>query len=359
METPVFINKIGSAVPHRQIHGEFLEHLDYFFDSKIARTLRMIERHAGIEKRYSVFNTPLKANTRSPAFYKPSEHPHTGQRMQVYQQKALPLAMQAVSMLFEKGRHSVMTHIIVVSRTGFYSPGLDFELVQALELPQETERSILGFMGCYSTVCGLRQARHIVRSQPQAQVLLVNLELCTLHLRASLCVEEATPFLLFGDGCSAALISAKQEGLKIDGFQTAHLPSTETKMRWNITDQGFSMTLSSRIPELIRRGLPELRSRLLGEGEDEALQNFAIHPGGRAILDAVEEGLNLAPKDLRFSRAILRDFGNMSSASLMFVLNNILRSGVSGPGLAMAFGPGITMECMRFENIEKPEMEGK
>ena len=200
---------------------------------------------------------------------------------------------------------------------------------------------------CYAAINALKLARHIVRSEPGARVLAINLELCTLHLHETTDLEEILSFLLFGDGCAAALISADPVGVRMDSFKAALVPGTAELIRWNIREQGFDMVLSGGVPGAIRSGLAHARSTFLS---DEApIDLWAVHPGGRTVLDAVEGALELPPTALAVSRGVLRDFGNMSSSTVMFVLDRLMRDAAPGTsGCAMAFGPGLVAETMRF-----------
>ena len=204
-------------------------------------------------------------------------------------------------------------------------------------------------MGCYAAINGLKLARHIVRSEPGARVLAMNLELCTLHLHETTDLEEILSFLLFGDGCAAALISADPVGVRMDSFKAALVPDTENLIRWNIREQGFDMVLSGGVPGAIRKGLAEARGDILQDDAIEAIDLWAVHPGGRTVLDAVENTFALPPAALAASRGVLNDYGNMSSGTVMFVLERLMRAGAPGAGgCAMAFGPGLVAETMRF-----------
>jgi predicted naringenin-chalcone synthase len=205
---------------------------------------------------------------------------------------------------------------------------------------------MVGFMGCYAAINGLKLARHIVRSQPQARVLAVNLELCTLHLHETQDLEEMLSFLLFADGCAAALVSADPVGVAMESFKAALVPDTHDLIRWNIRDQGFDMVLSGAVPAAIRTALAQSRADILGGANDIDL--WAVHPGGRSVLDAVEQAFDLPPEALAASRGVLRDNGNMSSGTVMFVLDRLMRDQVGGRGCAMSFGPGLVAETMLF-----------
>jgi predicted naringenin-chalcone synthase len=221
-------------------------------------------------------------------------------------------------------------------------------VIDRLGLARDVERTSVGFMGCYAALPALKLARHIVRSEPKARVLVVALELCTLHLQESASIDELLSFLIFADGSAAALVSAEPFGIEVKAFASTVLAETGNHITWRIGAGGFDMHLSGQVPSAILQSLPrDLPALLPGTGRQD-IGAWAVHPGGRTVLDAVEEGLELAPGALSHSRRILRDFGNMSSGTILFVLRDILDHGVEGPGCAMAFGPGIAVETMTF-----------
>jgi predicted naringenin-chalcone synthase len=251
-----------------------------------------------------------------------------------------------VEKLLDGEDRSRITHVIVTSCTGFSAPGLDLALVERCGLPPSVERTMVGFMGCYAAINALKLARHIVRSEPGARVLAVNLELCTLHLHETADMEEILSFLLFADGCAAALISADPKGVAMESFHAALVPDTGELIRWHIRQQGFDMVLSGAVPGAIRTALAGSRDAILGGANNVEL--WAVHPGGRTVLDAVEQAFALPPAALGASRSVLNDYGNMSSGTVMFVLDNIMRGGGEGRGCAMSFGPGLVAETMMF-----------
>ena len=192
-------------------------------------------------------------------------------------------------------------------------------------------------MGCYAAMNALKLGRHIVRSEPEARVLVVNLELCTLHLKETTDLEQILSFLIFADGCSASLITAEAEGFSLDSFRAVLAPETQSLITWNIGDQGFDMVLSGRVPGAIQETLSSGSAHILDGTNVSDIDLWAVHPGGRTVLDAVERALQLGPDALRASRDVLRRFGNMSSATVMFVLQSMLRDGPKQKaGCAMA-----------------------
>jgi alpha-pyrone synthase len=344
-----FINRIGCAVPIHDVHRKFVEFAPLLLVDTQQRQVfgRMAER-CQIEHRFSCLapsSDPSHLDVEG--FYRRGRFPDTAQRMARYDREALPLASRAVADLgldFEPGE---ITHLIVASCTGFAAPGLDLQLKAQLGLAPAVERTIVGFMGCSAAIPALKLARHVVRSDENARVLVVAIELCSLHMRESGRLEELLSFLHFADGCAAAVVSSRPFGIEIEGFGSTVLPATADHITWQIGAQGFEMHLSGQVPGAILRHLRG-QSSFLPEGDRRTIALWAIHPGGRTVLDAVEAGLDLPPDSLLWSRRILRDCGNMSSATVLFVLREMMDQGAVGPGCAMAFGPGVTVETMMF-----------
>ena len=351
------VNRIGTAVPPHEIHGLFQRFAASLFAD--ARTQAVFERMAersGIARRYSVFAPgDLDAGEiDAGGFFRRGAFPSTQARMRQYEAHALPLAREAVADLpLPAAEAARITHLVVASCTGFVAPGLDFQLAASLGLRADVARTIVGFMGCSAAVPALRVARDAVLADPSARVLVVNLELCTVHMQETAELEPALSALLFADGAAASLVTADASGIALDDFRAATVPGTADHITWHIGDAGFLMHLSGRVPGRIAGLLRQEASRtdadglLRGEGA-QAIRHWAVHPGGRSVLDGVEFGLQLAPDGLRHSRAVLRDHGNMSSATVMFVLRRMLDDGDEGPGLLMAFGPGMVAETFRF-----------
>jgi predicted naringenin-chalcone synthase len=192
-------------------------------------------------------------------------------------------------------------------------------------------------------------AHHIVRSEPKARVLTLNLELCTLHFQETTEIEKILSFLLWGDGCAASLVSAEPAGLAIESFNSLLIPESSSLITWHIGDSGFDMFLSGQVPATLHNALCAQADAFLEQSEIGTIDLWAVHPGGRTILDAVERAFGLPSHALRMSREVLRRFGNMSSATVVFVLADLLKHGAGGArGYAVAFGPGLVAEAMRF-----------
>ena len=267
--------------------------------------------------------------------------------MHIFEETAPQLARKALDALnLDSSERRRIRHVLVTCCTGFYAPGLDFDVIDHLGLCGSVERTMIGFMGCYAAVNALKLARHIVRSTPDESVLILNLELCTLHLQQSQDLGEILSFLLFGDGCTASLVSDAPTGLAIDSFDAIQIAGTRDLITWRVRDVGFDMLLSGRVPGEIGKTLSACGEERL---KASSIDLWAIHPGGRSVLDAVEEGLRLAPDRLEDARAVLCRFGNMSSATIMFVLERMMKHAQTGQtGCAMSFGPGLTAETMQF-----------
>jgi predicted naringenin-chalcone synthase len=350
--TRAFINRIGTATPEHEVHGKFVDYAPSLLADERARRLfqRMVDR-ADIERRYSVLDPdPAPELLDRGGFYRRGAFPDTARRMALFKESAFPLARAALGDLGIADASDCISHVIVTCCTGFYAPGLDLEIVSHLGLPPTVERTMVGFMGCQAAVNALKLARHIVRSDGDARVLVINLELCTLHLHETDDLEQVLSFLLFADGCAASLVSAEPTGLELKSFRTAVLPEGADQITWHIGCQGFDMVLSGRVPATIARGLPPALPAILGGRSPAEVAHWAVHPGGRSILDSVERAAGLGDGALAASRDILRRYGNMSSATVMFVLKEILASRrAPGPGCAIAFGPGLTAETLLFD----------
>jgi alpha-pyrone synthase len=351
--TTAYINRIASAVPPHDVHATFVDFVRLQLqgdDRKCALFNRMVEKSA-IEHRYSCLEPadgPDGAMDADGDFVR-GRFPDTARRMRLFARHAPVLAVRAVEKLQLGEDRGRISHLVIACCTGFSAPGLDLEIVERCGLDPSVERTIVGFMGCYAAMNALKLGRHIVRSEPAAKVLIVNIELCTLHLKESVDLEEILSSLLFADGCSATLVSAEPEGLALDSFRAVLAPDTWPLITWNIGKSGFDMVLSGKVPAAIQQALAREKEPILAGARVEDVALWAIHPGGRTVLDAVERALGLAPTALEASRSILRRFGNMSSATVMFVLELLMLEGHGERrGCAMAFGPGLVAETMLF-----------
>ena len=360
-----YINRIATVVPHYDVHAAFVDFAENMLEDERTRLLfRRMAGKAAIDHRYSCLRID-NPHLGSPAdsqdtivaaadFYQPRHFPPTAARMQVYEQAAPVLLRRTLNCLrLSQAERDRIRHVIVTSCTGLYAPGLDFEVIDYLGLDRSSERTTIGFMGCYAGVNALKQARHIVRSEPSESVLVVNLELCTLHFKETQDLGEVLSYLVFADGCAASLISNAPTGFAMDSFKAVEVPSTRDLITWAIRNQGFDMKLSGRVPQEIGQALEQHADSIAGSPLDRAAtQLWAVHPGGRSVLDAVAQALALSPAAMSASQDVLARFGNMSSATIMFVLRELMLKARAGQrGCAMAFGPGLTAETMRFHAV--------
>jgi predicted naringenin-chalcone synthase len=364
--TEAWLNRIGTAVPPNDIHAEFVEFARTALSDRRSRNLfQRMSDLADIEHRFSCFAPGPKPRDHvldTSGFYRRRAFPSTSARMALYREAALALSREAIAALDISGEKGDISHLIVASCTGFSAPGLDFDIMQDAGLASSIERTVVGFMGCFAAVNALKLARHIVRSEKGARVLVVALELCTLHLQETEELEQLLSFLIFADGCAAGLVSAEPHGFALDRFETVLVPESADQITWRVGDQGFDMRLSGQVATTLARALPAAMHEILA-GAAPLL--WAVHPGGRSILDAVERALALPEAALAASRAVLRGHGNMSSATILFVLKALMAHAASGAqGCALAFGPGLTAEALLFraargETMVRHEWEEK
>lgn len=348
-----YINALGTAVPSHDIHQAFIGWARAQISDPRQRKLfdRMAAR-AAIGHRWSVLphgrdgGSPVDAG----GFYDAPVMPGTGARMAIYAEAAPMLGLSAIEALSREISITDISHLVVASCTGFVAPGIDQIIAARLGLAPSVERLLIGFMGCYAAVAALRTARHIVRSEPAARVLVVCIELSTLHLQETGEIEPLLAMLQFGDGAAAALVTADPIGFEIGQPFATTLPHSAELIRWDITDQGFAMHLSGEVPARIAAGLadPDFARAATGGRAPAEIDGWAVHAGGRSILDAVEQALAIDPARLLASRQVLADYGNMSSATLMFALAGLLSGPPINDGVALAFGPGLAAEGFGF-----------
>lgn len=325
---------------------------------------------SGIDSRHTVIGElSSAARTDEPVFFDRESgllrSPGTKVRNDLYVREASRLFVEVARRALDADPDIVaadITHVITASCTGFHAPGPEYEIVRGLGLSDGVQRYHLGFMGCYASMPALRAASQFCAADPDAVVLVVSVELCTVHLRSTEDPDLIVANSLFADGAAAGIVTARDlptpaPGVRLDGFHTAIAAEGEPDMAWTIGDHGFEMILSTRVPQIIGETIiGAIRPLYAREGElaaafDEGrvgdrVQHWAIHPGGRSILDRVQERLHLTDAQLHPARETLRVNGNMSSATILFVIKRILDDGASDGSrvAAMAFGPGLTAE---------------
>lgn len=282
----------------------------------------------------------------------------TAERMKIYENHAVDLAIKAIHNGIPPQYLPKITHLITVSCTGMYAPGLDIEITLKLNLSPHVERSCINFMGCYGAFNALKMADYICRQQPEAYVLIVCVELCSLHFQPMTSMDQFIANAIFADGAACALVHGhplSTKNLLLKSFRCALAPSKEPAMAWYIRNQGFDIILSSYVPQILSEHIHEPIHKLLNDLRLKVndIHFFAIHPGGKEILSAVEKVLAISAEQNQSAHQVLHDYGNMSSPTIIFVLNKWLeelqdqhdRKNI----LAMAFGPGLTIESGLFE----------
>lgn len=359
---PAFIQNIATVVPDGRFDQPFMRDKMKEYVSSRPATRRIIHRlysNSGIEKRHTVVND-FHSNGHPRLFFKEEgalNTPSTKTRNNIYAHYAKNLFVEVATRLLENNPNvdkKDITHIITVSCTGFFAPGPAYEIVKRLELPESTQRFHVGFMGCFAVFPALKMAQAFCQADPDARVMIVSVELCTLHLQASEETDQLISASVFADGAAGAIVSSTEpqsgsNSYRINAFKTSIAREGEQDMAWTIGDTGFDMVLSTYVPDIIESNLQQALAPILtAYGIDYSdIDRWAIHPGGRAILDKIEENLQLNKQGLAASRSVLANYGNMSSATILFVLNELLSAPANHseePTLAMAFGPGLTIE---------------
>jgi len=332
---------------------EFMQKI-YAASETDKRKLRFLYQQSAIGQRYSVI-PDYSRHINEWKFYPQSENlepfPSLEQRMVVYNKQAPLLSVDAVrDCLNSVHDHKKITHLITVSCTGMSAPGLDLQIMELMEFEKTIFRTSVNFMGCYAAIHALKIADAFCSADPKAQVLIVCTELCTLHFQREATMDNMAASLLFGDGSAAALITSNNSdlpGLYIDNFYSEVIPKGKRDMAWELSSSGFLMTLSGYIPELIQEDFLNITERALSKENISINQitNWCIHPGGKRILEAIHKSLGFENGQLKASYEVLKEFGNLSSASILFVLKNILEQNRDIKKLfAAAFGPGLTVE---------------
>jgi prepilin-type processing-associated H-X9-DG protein len=365
------IVSIGTALPtncfKQSLLSGFMAEL-FQLNANESRALRMMYTKSGISHRYSAipdFSLEAKDWTFFPKKNEDAAFPSIEKRMSFYMEHAVPLGISAIeNCITNKIEKKKITHLITVSCTGMSAPGIDIEIVQQLELDSNIDRTSINFMGCYAAVHALKQANAIVKSNPKAIVLIVSVELCTLHFQKVNNHENHTANLLFADGAAAALIVSEAEakrqawhGFKIESFYSALIYQGKADMAWHLTSNGFLMSLSSYIPALIEQDFKSFFEASMQKANLslQQIKYWAIHPGGRRILEVVSDSLGLQSNDLLHSYEVLNNYGNMSSPTILFVLKSMMEAPnfdqPQGHAFGAAFGPGLTLESVILAHV--------
>lgn len=353
-----YINTIGIANP--QYKSNQMDIYNYMVDAipyseREKKVLSYLYRKSGIETRYSVL-PDFSAQNGEKRFFNQGNgfKPNVENRLAMYDQSSFNLAENAIKNCLKDSavQNNELTHLICISCTGMSAPGLDTSIIKTLELNKNIQRFNINFMGCFAAVNGLKLADTICRAESNAKVLMVAVELCTLHFQNLISDDYNLSNMLFADGAAATVVSTDQlaeNALKVKGFYSDINAAGEGDMSWNISSSGFLMKLSSYVPQLLKTGFRGILDKIIEKYEIdfEKLNHWAIHPGGKRILDNIEQEFALDKGALNASRTVLKNFGNMSSPTILFVLKAIQEEekNVKGENIfTAAFGPGLTTE---------------
>jgi predicted naringenin-chalcone synthase len=351
------IASIGTAVPaycHQQMDILQFMQIVYAAAETDKRKLRFLYQQSGISQRYSVlhdYSRPISEWKFYPQTENLEPFPSLEKRMAVYNKQAPLLSVDAIrDCLHNVAHHYEVTHLITVSCTGMSAPGLDLQIMELMELNKNIFRTSVNFMGCYAAIHALKLADALCQSDTKAKVLIVCTELCTLHFQREATIDNITSSLLFGDGCAAVLVcnsNSALEGMELSGFHSEVIPKGKRDMAWELSSSGFLMTLSGYVPDLIEEDFLSVVTKALTHSglKPEDIHHWCIHPGGKKILEAIEHSIGITKEDLSLSYDVLTNYGNMSSATILFVLKKYMHQKQKGQNIfASAFGPGLTVE---------------
>ncbi|HEX5324134.1 MAG TPA: type III polyketide synthase [Capsulimonadaceae bacterium] len=338
------------------------------FSPGLRKRIPLVYSLSGIDQRYTCVRDYFTGRPEEfdffPQNWSLSPAPSTGTRNKKYKESVLPMAKEAATKALEQSHLDAaeITHLIAVTCTGFFAPGIDIHLVKELGLPPSTARTVIGFMGCYAAFNALRAADAICQSQTNARVLVVCAELCSLHFQIKDSLESVVVNAIFADGAAVAVISARTE-TEAQGklaYASGHCLLDDDSMghmNWEIGDTGFLMGLSSKVPDVLARQLPPYIDQILAKShvKRSEIDFWAIHPGGRQIVEKAQQVLDLSEAEVADSFAVLKGYGNMSAPTILFILKRIMERRAKGEdlrtGIALAFGPGLTIEGCLFREV--------
>jgi prepilin-type processing-associated H-X9-DG protein len=325
-----------------------------------SRLLQTIFKASGIDFRHSVLSDYGKESGFS--FYSNASDfepfPSTEKRLRAFRENVLTLSVDAIDNLLRSApsfRVGDVTHLIVVCCTGMYAPGLDIDIVKKYHLNPSVHRTGINFMGCYAAFNALKAADAFCHQDENAKVLIVCTELCSLHFQKKATEDNFLANALFADGSAAVLVEARTsqpKRLKPESFHSALMPESAEDMAWSIGNLGFEMKLSTYVPSIIKKGIASLTEVLLNKISKEIsdIKFFAIHPGGKKILESIESELGISKSQNHEAYWVLKNYGNMSSPTILFVLHHLMDKIQAQDNeeyiLSFAFGPGLTVESV-------------
>jgi predicted naringenin-chalcone synthase len=342
---------LGTAVPDLAMRqSDWIPIADRIAPATVDRAVtERLARRSGIESRHC----ETADRPESPTFY-PSDPaglgPTTSERMARFARAARPLASRAARQALDRSETmpSQITHVVTASCTGFQAPGPDQWLIEDLSIPPNARRVNVGFMGCHAAVNALAVAAALARTDPQARVLVCCVEICSVHLHYGDRLDRLIANTLFSDGAAAAVVGARTGAAVLEAFESVIIPDTHDEMAWTVGNHGFEMTLGARVPEILQARVGPWVGSMLARHDMRSshVGGWAIHPGGPRVIEAVLASMQLPEGAGAHSRDILRRFGNMSSATLLFILDQLERDRVPRPWVGMAFGPGLVGESL-------------
>ena len=354
------IISIATGVPsHKHKQTDLFSYADEVYNNSAddTRKLGFLYRQSGIEFRHSVladFTEPEETRTFFSTDKEENEVPSIGDRMDIYNRYAADLSVKTIEKCIAGIiNNEEITHLITVSCTGMSAPGLDLQVMEMMDLPHTIVRTSVNFMGCYAAIHAMKIADAFCNSSENANIVVVCTEFCTLHFQKEISIDNMTSSLLFADGCAAILMQGHNagKGLKLENFYSDVIFKGKNDMSWQLSPNGFLMTLSGYIPELIKADFEKLVATALQKTNRSQIDvtDWCIHPGGKKILQSIAQSLHLEKENFAASYEVLNDYGNMSSPTILFVLKKIMDEIVkNGKKNAVvfgaAFGPGLTME---------------
>lgn len=355
---PTYIHDIAISVPGRSIPQDTQKKIIKEALGKDRMTQAILHRiysQSGIEKRHTVVKEFHNTELENPYLTgTPESTPSTAERNEIYKKEASALFVETGKKLLDNNPHITkddITHVVTVSCTGFYAPGPDYDLVKQLGLKVSVQRYHLGFMGCFAAFPALKMAHSFCENNPDAVVLVVATELCSLHFQNKSELDNLISASVFADGSAGAIVSQKEppkKSYEMNGFASSITPNGEKDMAWDIGNNGFEMVLSTYVPDIIEANIGDVLTPLFNEYslKHDDIDYWAVHPGGRAIVDKIESSLNLEKHQVAASRRTLSEYGNMSSVTILFVLHELLSSNPEKGSkvLPITFGPGLTIE---------------
>ncbi len=351
---------LGTAVPAHSIsQNESCDHAKVYScaNERQGKLIEELYSRTEIGKRSSVLLAAEKQEIGVEFFPIPSDlydkGPGTAERMRTYNLHAANLSAQACRFAMQDSDINIdkISHLVTASCTGFSAPGFDVQLIESLSMNRNVSRTHIGFMGCHGAMNALRVAEGYCGLNKQATILLCATEICSVHFQYGLQRNDLIANSLFADGSAALVLNGTSEGkIKYLGSLSYVIPNSHDAITWQISNNGFVMTLSSYVRALIQRYLPGF---LVGWLKQYSLTlkdiaSWAVHPGGPRIINAVQTCLSLPSSSLEISRQVLAEYGNMSSPTVLFILQRLLQSGNAMPSVMLGFGPGLTIEAALF-----------